>query len=422
MAGVVLENVIKRYGDVTAVDNVSLTIQDGEFISLVGPSGCGKTTTLNMIAGLLDLTDGEIYIGDRAVAGLDPKDRDIAMVFQNYALYPNKTVYKNLAFPLEMRKTSKTEIDQRVKSTAETLSISALLERKPRELSGGQQQRVALGRALVRSPKVFLMDEPLSNLDAKLRVQMRAELKRFHHELSATVIYVTHDQMEAMTMSDRIVVMSGGVLQQAGTPDDLYSRPVNQFVAGFIGSPSMNFLSGRVTKRGSTAVLSGESGWEYELSPEQGARALTSTGEVILGVRHNSVTAPPGGAAGHDQSARLHRRADRRRDLRPFPRRRAYPRRQCRVRLPGQRRRADLGRFRSAQHPPLRWTEQGDPGDRPCGGRGGRALIGQSRRFTGATRRSPASASSSPLADVPPWGRLGRSLRRVRWVSGGGRW
>jgi len=295
MAGVVLENVIKRYGDVTAVDNVSLTIQDGEFISLVGPSGCGKTTTLNMIAGLLDLTDGEIYIGDRPVAGLDPKDRDIAMVFQNYALYPNKTVYKNLAFPLEMRKTPKAEIDQRVKSTAETLSITALLERKPRELSGGQQQRVALGRALVRSPKVFLMDEPLSNLDAKLRVQMRAELKRFHHELNATVIYVTHDQMEAMTMSDRIVVMSGGVLQQAGTPDDLYSRPVNLFVAGFIGSPSMNFLSGRVEQRGNTALLVGdggaetEGGWQYELSPEQGARALTSTGEVVLGVRHNSV-------------------------------------------------------------------------------------------------------------------------------------
>ena len=295
MAGVVLENVIKRYGDVTAVDNVSLTIQDGEFISLVGPSGCGKTTTLNMIAGLLDLTDGEIYIGDRPVAGLDPKDRDIAMVFQNYALYPNKTVYKNLAFPLEMRKTPRAEIDQRVKSTAETLSITALLERKPRELSGGQQQRVALGRALVRSPKVFLMDEPLSNLDAKLRVQMRAELKRFHHELNATVIYVTHDQMEAMTMSDRIVVMSGGVLQQAGTPDDLYSRPVNLFVAGFIGSPSMNFLSGRVEQRSGTAILVGDGGatqdggWEYALSPEQGTRALTSTGEVVLGVRHNSV-------------------------------------------------------------------------------------------------------------------------------------
>ncbi len=295
MAGVVLENVIKQYGDVTAVDNVSLTIQDGEFISLVGPSGCGKTTTLNMIAGLLDLTDGEIYIGDRPVAGLDPKDRDIAMVFQNYALYPNKTVYKNLAFPLEMRKMPKAEIDQRVKSTAETLSITALLERKPRELSGGQQQRVALGRALVRSPKVFLMDEPLSNLDAKLRVQMRAELKRFHHELNATVIYVTHDQMEAMTMSDRIVVMSGGVLQQVGTPDDLYSRPVNLFVAGFIGSPSMNFLSGRVEQRGGAALLVGDGGatqsggWEYALSPEQGARALTSTGEVVLGVRHNSV-------------------------------------------------------------------------------------------------------------------------------------
>jgi len=295
MAGVVLENVIKLYGDVTAVDNVSLTIQDGEFISLVGPSGCGKTTTLNMIAGLLDLTDGEIYIGDRPVAGLDPKDRDIAMVFQNYALYPNKTVYKNLAFPLEMRKMARSEIDQRVKSTAETLSITALLERKPRELSGGQQQRVALGRALVRSPKVFLMDEPLSNLDAKLRVQMRAELKRFHHELNATVIYVTHDQMEAMTMSDRIVVMSGGVLQQVGTPDDLYSRPVNLFVAGFIGSPSMNFLSGKVEQRGGTAMLVGDGGatqadgWEYALSPEQGTRALTSIGEVVLGVRHNSV-------------------------------------------------------------------------------------------------------------------------------------
>ena len=241
------------YGDVVAVDNVSLTINDGEFISLVGPSGCGKTTTLNMIAGLIELTDGGIFIGERDVTELDPKDRDIAMVFQNYALYPNKTVYKNLAFPLEMRRIGKAEIDKQVRSTAEILSITALLERKPRELSGGQQQRVALGRALVRSPKVFLMDEPLSNLDAKLRVQMRAELKRFHHELSATVIYVTHDQMEAMTMSDRIVVMNNGVLQQAGTPDELYSRPVNLFVAGFIGSPSMNFLPGRVARNGSAA-------------------------------------------------------------------------------------------------------------------------------------------------------------------------
>src|SRR3954470_20955440 len=216
MAEVVLDNVVKMYGEVVAVDHVSLTIRDGEFVSLVGPSGCGKTTTLNMIAGLIELTDGDIFIGERVVNDLDPKDRDIAMVFQNYALYPNKTVYKNLSFPLEMRHVAKGEIDRQVKSTAEVLSISGLLQRKPRELSGGQQQRVALGRALVRNPKVFLMDEPLSNLDAKLRVQMRAELKRFHHELHATVVYVTHDQMEAMTMSDRIVVMNQGVLQQAG--------------------------------------------------------------------------------------------------------------------------------------------------------------------------------------------------------------
>lgn len=292
MAEVTLENVVKMYGDVVAVDNVSLTIKDGEFISLVGPSGCGKTTTLNMIAGLIELTDGGIFIGERDVTDLDPKDRDIAMVFQNYALYPNKTVYKNLAFPLEMRRIGKAEIDKQVRSTAEILSITALLERKPRELSGGQQQRVALGRALVRSPKVFLMDEPLSNLDAKLRVQMRAELKRFHHELSATVIYVTHDQMEAMTMSDRIVVMNNGVLQQAGTPDELYSRPVNLFVAGFIGSPSMNLLPGRVTRNGSASVIKGDGGdWEFALSPENGTRAFASTdGSVTLGVRHNNIT------------------------------------------------------------------------------------------------------------------------------------
>ena len=291
MAEVTLENVVKMYGDVVAVDNVSLTIKDGEFISLVGPSGCGKTTTLNMIAGLIELTDGGIFIGDRDVTDLDPKDRDIAMVFQNYALYPNKTVYKNLAFPLEMRRISKAEIDKQVRSTAEILSITALLERKPRELSGGQQQRVALGRALVRSPKVFLMDEPLSNLDAKLRVQMRAELKRFHHELSATVIYVTHDQMEAMTMSDRIVVMNNGVLQQAGTPDELYSRPVNLFVAGFIGSPSMNLLPGRATRNGNATIIKGDGGdWEFALSPENGTRAFASTdGSVTLGVRHNNI-------------------------------------------------------------------------------------------------------------------------------------
>ncbi|MGN6698893.1 MAG: ABC transporter ATP-binding protein [Thermomicrobiales bacterium] len=304
MAEVTLENVVKQYGEVTAVDHVSLTINDGEFVSLVGPSGCGKTTTLSMIAGLIELTDGDIVIGGTVVNDLDPKDRDIAMVFQNYALYPNKTVYSNLAFPLQMRKTAKDEIDRRVKTTAEILSITPLLGRKPRELSGGQQQRVALGRALVRNPKVFLMDEPLSNLDAKLRVQMRAELKRFHQELNATVIYVTHDQMEAMTMSDRIAVMSEGVLQQAGPPEELFEQPANLFVAGFIGSPAMNFLRGKVVTSGDGVALVGAEGWQYALSPENGRRAATtSAGEAVLGVRHGDVRlyreAQPGALVAH---------------------------------------------------------------------------------------------------------------------------
>ncbi len=246
MAQVRLEDVVKRYGDVLAVNNVSLTVDDGEFVALVGPSGCGKTTTLNLVAGLIEITDGEIFIGDRLVNDLDPKDRDIAMVFQNYALYPNKTIYKNLAFPLRMRKLPKAEIDAKVKAAAKLLDIEHLLERRPRELSGGQQQRVALGRALVRDPAVFLMDEPLSNLDAKLRVQMRAELKRFHQDLNATVVYVTHDQLEAVTMADKMAVMSGGVLQQYDTPERVFSEPVNTFVAGFVGSPAMNLIDVRV--------------------------------------------------------------------------------------------------------------------------------------------------------------------------------
>ena len=214
MAGVTLNEVVKTYGDVVAVDRVSLEVEDGEFVALVGPSGCGKTTTLNLIAGLIDITSGEILLGDRPINALDPKDRDLAMVFQNYALYPNKTVFENLAFPLRMRKVGKKVMDEQVRRTANVLSIDHLLDRHPRQLSGGQQQRVALGRALVRNPQAFLMDEPLSNLDAKLRVQMRAELKRFHQELKATVIYVTHDQLEAVTMADRIAVMHLGVLQQ----------------------------------------------------------------------------------------------------------------------------------------------------------------------------------------------------------------
>jgi multiple sugar transport system ATP-binding protein len=290
MAGVTLREVVKTYGDVVAVDRVSLEVDDGEFVALVGPSGCGKTTTLNLVAGLIDITAGEILLGDRAINNLDPKDRDLAMVFQNYALYPNKTVFENLAFPLRMRKVAKTELDEQVKRTANVLSIEHLLDRHPRQLSGGQQQRVALGRALVRNPQAFLMDEPLSNLDAKLRVQMRAELKRFHQELNATVIYVTHDQLEAVTMADRIAVMHLGVLQQYATPDEIYNRPLNTFVAGFIGSPAMNLLRGRVTTHADQAAITGDGGWLLPLDDRPGRRALSSsTGQVIAGVRHGHI-------------------------------------------------------------------------------------------------------------------------------------
>src|SRR5437868_5374653 len=280
MAEVVLQEVVKSFGDVFAVDHVSLRIEDGEFIALVGPSGCGKTTTLNMVAGLIELTSGTITIGGRVVNDLDPKDRDIAMVFQNYALYPSKTVAENLAFPLQMRKVPKSEIETRVRRAAETLSITQLLNRKPRQLSGGQQQRVALGRALVRNPKAFLMDEPLSNLDAMLRVQMRSEVKRLHHELATTMIYVTHDQMEAMTMADRIAVMSNGVVQQLGTPDEIYDRPTNMFVAGFVGSPAMNFLQGQVVSDNGTTCIRGE-GWDLPLNPTNATRARSSTDGLV---------------------------------------------------------------------------------------------------------------------------------------------
>jgi multiple sugar transport system ATP-binding protein len=289
MAGVTLNEVTKTYGDVVAVDRVSLSVEDGEFVALVGPSGCGKTTTLNLVAGLIDITAGEILLGDRPINNLDPKDRDLAMVFQNYALYPNKTVFENLAFPLRMRKVAKPAMDAQVRRTANVLSIDHLLDRHPRQLSGGQQQRVALGRALVRSPQAFLMDEPLSNLDAKLRVQMRAELKRFHLELHATVIYVTHDQLEAVTMADRIAVMHLGVLQQYGTPDEIYNEPVNTFVAGFIGSPAMNLLRGQVTTVNGETAIAGEGGWALALEPGPAHRALSGSGQVIVGVRHRNM-------------------------------------------------------------------------------------------------------------------------------------
>ncbi len=251
MASVTLKNITKIYKpDVLAVNNVSLEIKDGEFMVLVGPSGCGKTTILRMIAGLEEITEGEIFIGDKKVNNIPPGDRDIAMVFQNYALYPHMNVYDNMSFGLKMHKYSKQEIGKRVQEAAEILGIEHLLSRKPKELSGGQRQRVALGRAIVRKPSVFLFDEPLSNLDAKMRVQMRAEISRIHKEIKTTVIYVTHDQVEAMTMGDRISVINKGVLQQVDTPMDIYNEPVNKFVAGFIGAPPMNFIEFEKTENG----------------------------------------------------------------------------------------------------------------------------------------------------------------------------
>ncbi len=259
MANVVLKDVTKVYpGDVVAVDDATLEVVDREFVVLVGPSGCGKSTTLRMIAGLEDATSGDIYIDDQRVNDVPPKDRDIAMVFQNYALYPHMTVYKNMAFGLKLRKYPKSEIEKRVKDAAEILGITQLLARKPKALSGGERQRVAVGRAIVRHPKVFLFDEPLSNLDAKLRVQMRAEISKLHLRLQATMIYVTHDQIEAMTMGDRIVVMHEGVIQQIDDPLSLYHSPVNRFVAGFIGSPPMNFVEGTLHRESGVLLFKNE--------------------------------------------------------------------------------------------------------------------------------------------------------------------
>jgi multiple sugar transport system ATP-binding protein len=247
MAKVQFRNMVKAWGDVIGVNNLNLDVPDKEFLVLVGPSGCGKSTALRCLAGLEEITSGEILIGDRVVNDVPPKDRDIAMVFQSYALYPHMTVYDNMAFGLKLRKTPKAEIDKRVQEAARILGITQLLPRKPKQMSGGQRQRVALGRAIVRDPAVFLLDEPLSNLDAKLRVQTRAEISKLHQRLGTTFIYVTHDQVEALTMADRIAVMRDGLLQQADTPSQLYDHPGNVFVAGFIGSPAMNFFSGSVT-------------------------------------------------------------------------------------------------------------------------------------------------------------------------------
>jgi ABC-type sugar transport system ATPase subunit len=257
MASVTFEHVTKRYDGTLAVDDLNLEVADGEFLVLVGPSGCGKTTALRMIAGLEEITDGRLSIGERVVNNLAPAQRNVAMVFQSYALYPHMTVYDNLSFGLHNTKVPKDEIKQRVQRAAAILDLSDLLKRKPKQLSGGQRQRVALGRAIVREPAVFLMDEPLSNLDAKLRVATRAEILKLHERVDATTVYVTHDQVEAMTMGDRIVVMSQGVLQQVGTPEDLYTKPVNVFVAGFIGSPAMNLVPAPVVGAGDDGLIAG---------------------------------------------------------------------------------------------------------------------------------------------------------------------
>ena len=305
MASVSLKHIYKKYpGGVTAVSDFNLEIKDKEFLVLVGPSGCGKTTTLRMVAGLEEITEGELFIGDQLVNDVAPKDRKIAMVFQNYALYPHMTVFENMAFGLKLNKTPKEEIKRRVEEAARILDITHLLDRKPKALSGGQKQRVALGRAIVRNPKVFLLDEPLSNLDAKLRASMRTELTKLHQSVGTTFIYVTHDQVEAMTMATRIVVMKDGLIQQVDTPQNLYDYPVNIFVAGFIGTPQMNFINGKLEKKGEDVYFNFE-----DLSIKLPAEKANNPDlkdyigqEVVAGLRPEAIHDEPSQLANHVDS------------------------------------------------------------------------------------------------------------------------
>ena len=286
MPQVEFRNIVKRFGRVTVLQDLNLRVEDGEFLVLLGPSGCGKTTLLNMLAGLQDVTDGSIAIGGREVTGLDPKDRGLAMVFQSYALYPTKTVRGNLKFGLSAQKLDRAEIERRVNWAANLLQIDKLLDRKPSQLSGGQRQRVAIGRALVKNVDVFLFDEPLSNLDAKLRTEMRLEIKRLHHELRKTIVYVTHDQIEAMTMANRIAVMNAGVIQQIATPDEIYERPANLFVACFIGSPAMNTLSARIERNGNTVTaVHAATGTRLDLSAYPFVDVPKQGDNVVVGLR-----------------------------------------------------------------------------------------------------------------------------------------
>jgi multiple sugar transport system ATP-binding protein len=303
MAQVALRNIVKTFDRTPAVQGINLDIPDREFIVLVGPSGCGKSTTLRMIAGLEEATSGEIYIGDQLVNDVPPKDRDIAMVFQNYALYPHMTVFENMSFGLRLKKFPKAEIRERVQVAARILDITNLLDRRPKQLSGGQRQRVAMGRAIVRNPKVFLFDEPLSNLDAKLRVQMRTEIKKIHQQVTTTTVYVTHDQVEAMTLADRVVIMNAGRIDQIGTPHEVYHTPKTQFVAGFIGSPTMNMLPCRLVENGSGLTVRLSEWLSFPVPPSRVARYRPRVGdEVIFGLRPEHIIeergeAPPGTAA-----------------------------------------------------------------------------------------------------------------------------
>lgn len=306
MASLVIDQVYKKFGDVEVLKGINISIEPGEFLVLVGPSGCGKSTLLNLIAGLDSISTGEIRIGDRVVNKVQPKDRDIAMVFQSYALYPNMTIEKNLSFGLETRKVPKDEIAKQISKVAEILQIEDLLDRKPSQLSGGQRQRVAMGRAIARDPVIFLFDEPLSNLDAKLRVEMRAEIKKLHQRLGTTIVYVTHDQIEAMTMADRIAIMKDGIVQQFDSPDKVYSDPTNLFVAGFIGSPSMNFIPVTFadSANGTTVTLANEFGEQFEI-PLPRKDGFSAGTEATLGVRPENITDSNGAIAGRAQTATI---------------------------------------------------------------------------------------------------------------------
>ena len=291
MSGVALRNVVKRYGPIEAVRGIDLAIADREFVALVGPSGCGKTTTLRMIAGLEDISDGAIEIGGKIINDVAPKDRDIAMVFQSYALYPHMTVFENMAFGLKLRRLPREEIRRRVEDAARILELGPLLDRRPRALSGGQRQRAAMGRAIVRNPKVFLFDEPLSNLDAKLRVQMRTEIKRIHQSVRTTTVYVTHDQIEAVTLADRVVVMNKGRIEQAGTPHEVYSKPRTRFVASFMGSPAMNFLDAELLRNDDGLLLRLQDGQFFAIPADRIERYRPAVGrKLMFGIRPEHLT------------------------------------------------------------------------------------------------------------------------------------